>query len=594
MGISFLSNEFPLVVKLDALKEQTSAVPLQDGSQWALFRYDQRNTGSSPQAAVYSGKQPWMFPTGKGIFSTPVIDREGNIYIGSADHKFYALSGSGAELWHYSAGEMIDSAGILPAAYLENGKDSVIFPAGDGFLYCLDLQPGAKTGEERLLWKFDARVSPRASYNNWFEGNIAVGYDGTLYAGNTNFNYYAISPQGTLQWTYPTTSNNWSIAAIAEDGTIYWGSNDTLIRAVDSLGNEKWTTRTLGFIAASAAIGNDGSVYIGSFDSYLYALNPLDGSVRWKFKTNDHIYTSAALGTDENGVTNAIYFGSTDGILYALNPAGALLWAYDSGDPIRSSPVLGTSPEGKRDAIVYFGAGNGKLYALNTADGSRRWSFDTTATDPILSDRNDLNGSAALGEDGVVIAGEAGQIWQVPYDYCLHQPDERCSTQATEDLAAEMRGLYYVTPGGSLRLSPPETLPLSTMITLKLIVRTQGQTQDAHFCNTPGLCGKNSLHVTAEPPFDFAAEKSADGAYLTIRPSGFLQADSEYRLTISADLYEGGVSLGNLTIGGKKMGVLNQTFSLRRKNRVHPSHCMCGQIKSRRWNGHAWQCRCRR
>ncbi len=34
----------------------------------------------------------WRFQTGKGIFSTPVIDGDGNVYVGSADRTFYALS----------------------------------------------------------------------------------------------------------------------------------------------------------------------------------------------------------------------------------------------------------------------------------------------------------------------------------------------------------------------------------------------------------------------------------------------------------------------------------------------------------------------
>jgi len=51
----------------------------------------------------------------------------------------------------------------------------------------------------------------------------------------------------------------------------------------------------------------------------------------------------------------AIYFGSTDGIFYALDPTGRLLWSYDTGDPIRSSPAVGRAPEGDGE-IIYFAA----------------------------------------------------------------------------------------------------------------------------------------------------------------------------------------------------------------------------------------------
>ena len=283
----------------------------------------------------------------------------------------------------------------------------------------------------------------------------------------------------------------------------------------------------------------------------------------WKFKTNDHIYASVALGSDKQGNTSAVYFGSTDGSFYAVDPDGNLIWSYDTGDPIRSSAVLGADQNNNRDAIVYFGAGNGKLYALNTLDGSRRWSFDTTLDDPVLVDRNDLNGSPALGPDGIVIGGEAGQVWQIPYDYCLNVDDFRCSTQSFSDLPENMSGLNYVTPGGSVLLDDPETLPVSTMITLKLIVRDQGSTLDAHFCNTPGLCGKNTLKINVSPAFDFESEKSADGTYLYIRPTGFLDAETDYKIDISGTYYLGGLSLGNLTIGGKKGEVFSKTFRFR-------------------------------
>ncbi len=103
-----------------------------------------------------------------------------------------------------------------------------------------------------------------------------------------------------------------------------------------------------------------------------------------------------------------------DGVLYALDPRGTLLWRYDTGAPIRSSPVLGRKPEGEAGWIVYFGAGNGKLYALDTATGRRRWSYDTTPDLAELRDRNDLNGSPALGPSGIVIGGEHGQSGTCP------------------------------------------------------------------------------------------------------------------------------------------------------------------------------------
>ncbi len=559
------SEAVPLVVQAAGLPSQPYGyqVPVQQDSPWPLFRRDQRNTGRSPLPASYRGDRPWSFTTGKGIFSTPIIDAAGVIYVGSADHYFYAVAAGGTQRWRFRTGEIIDSAGALPR--VEAGAPAtVIFPSGDGHLYRLRTDGAASNAADRLLWSFDARVSPRHdSFNNWFEGNVAIGYDGTLYAGNTNFNYYAISPDGKLRWTYPTGANAWSLAALGDDGTIYWGSDDTLVRAVHPDGKEKWTKRTLGFIAASAAIGSDGTVYIGSFDSYLYALDPETGATKWTFKTNDHIYASVALGADVDGNTDAIYVGSADGTMYALDTRGKPLWQYDTGDPIRSSPALGAAPSGEQGGILYFGSGNGKLYALDAADGTRRWSFDTTAADPELKDRNDLNASPALGRSGVYIGGEQGQLWYVPYDYCLHAVDERCQREKGEDLPADAAGLFYVTPGGSTELQPPATIPRATVITLRLIVRKRGETVAARLCNTPLLCGKDSLRVRTEPEFPLRAVKSADGRYLHLVPDGILEPDTAYRITVSGDYDTGGLHLGNLTVGGSRSGTFDAKLTFR-------------------------------
>ncbi len=577
-GFRWRSNTVPFVVQIAGLPSEPYGytVPVLADSPWPTFRRDQRNTGGALFPANYAGDAPWAFQTGKGIFSTPIVDANGVVYVGSADHNFYAINSDGSEKWRFPTGEIIDSSGaLLPG-------NVVIFPSGDGFLYVLRMLDGLE------LTRFDARVAPHTGYNNWWEGNIAVGYDGVLYAGNTNFNYYAINPDGKLRWTYATGANNWSQAGISGKGTLYWGSNDTFIRAVNALGKELWRKRTLGFIAASAAVGMDGTVYIGSFDSYFYALDGDTGKVKWRFKTNDHIYASAALAEDADGNTAAIYVGSADGNLYALDPAGALLWRYDVGDPIRSSPVVGRLPgattaavtdtvatdagaagaDAASEDIVYFGAGNGKLYALNAADGSRRWSYNTTSSDSELRDRNDLNGSPALGVTGVYIGGEHGQVWYVPYDYCLHAPDSRCETDAKENLPDTAAGMFYVTPGGNTWLEGTPTVPVATLLTLRLLVRQDGETVDAALCNKLVGCPKDALSITATPDFPFAVQKSADGHYVHIIPEGFLETGTLYQLAIEGNYYTGGTAIGNLTLGGRKTGHFTQTLSFRTMNIV--------------------------
>jgi outer membrane protein assembly factor BamB len=479
--------------------------------------------------------------------------------VGSADHTFYGLESDGSLRWKLETGEIIDSAAVLLRAGISGPGETLIVPSGDGYLYNVLAADGS------VLWKFDARVSPRASYNNWWEGNVAVGVDGGLYAGNTNFNYYAIDPTGVLRWTYPTESNAWSLAAFDDVGRVFWGSVDTFVHAVDTSGAGLWKKRTLGFVSASAAVGSDGTVYIGSFDSNLYALDPTDGKAKWSYKTADHIYSSVALG-ETGGRTSVVYLTSTDGRAIALDTAGRVLWEYDTGDPIRSSPVLGREP-GSEGMVLYFGSGNGKLYALDARTGQRRWSFDTTPSDDELRDRNDLNGSPALGAKGIYIGGEHGNLWYVPYDYCLRAvEDARCAAGGAGELPDRASGFFWVTPGGSTILDKREPLidvPVSSLLTLRLLEREGGKTLDVGVCNRPVGCSDSGLIVHADPPFPFRVEKSADGHYLHLIPEGFLLPDTEYRISVSADIHNPGASVGNLTLGGSRRRRVEDTLTFR-------------------------------
>ncbi len=109
-----------LVCCASAVAAAGASVPLDAASPWPEMRHDSRNTRLSPIVARYHGDrpwvfQPWVFQTGRGIFSTPVIGADGTIYVGSADSYFYAIAPDGRLRWRLKTGGLIDAAGALAA-----------------------------------------------------------------------------------------------------------------------------------------------------------------------------------------------------------------------------------------------------------------------------------------------------------------------------------------------------------------------------------------------------------------------------------------------------------------------------------------------
>ena len=211
----------------------------------------------------------------------------------------------------------------------------------------------------------------------------AVGADGTIYVGSDDYNLYAINPDGTLKWAYPTgVQIMWSSPVIGADGTVYVGSADRILFAVNPDGTLKWQYVTGGTIYSSPAVGSDGTIYVGSDDHNLYAFNP-DGTIKWIYTMEASVSAAPTLGAD-----GTIYVGSSGNNLRAINPDGTLKWVSQLRAEFASSPAIGT------DGTFYMGSGY-SLLAVNP-DGTLKWEY-------VTGER--VWGSAVIGTDGTIYVG---------------------------------------------------------------------------------------------------------------------------------------------------------------------------------------------
>ncbi|HJQ83809.1 MAG TPA: PQQ-binding-like beta-propeller repeat protein, partial [Candidatus Binatia bacterium] len=515
-------------------------VPLDPGSPWPKFRRTSVQDGRSPILPSRLGGHLWKFQTGKGIFSSPVVGGDGTVYVGSADRTFYAIAADGSVRWQRLTGEIIDSSALL------DDRGRVYFGSGDGKLYALDAATGAPA------WIFGADpASVTRAFIDWFEGNVAIGADGTLYVPNDNFLTYALDRVTTaVRWRFQTADQTWSLPAVdAARGRLFIGNNSLLTILGDNTfsldaatGATRWSTATDGSIPASPLLTPDGQIVAGGFDGFVRAYDQETGALRWSFGARDHVYASPAALPD-----GTIVQAAADGTVYALAPAdGRVVWQFDTRDAIRSSPAV------DGDGNVYVGSGEGRLFVLNP-DGTLRWSIRL-----IDAARDDLNASPALAADAILIAGESGEVFSVPYDYCLRPEaagDARCRVGPGEDLPADGAHLFFTTRFGRQLDEPPMVVDANQPLTFSLFVREGGDTRLA-------LIDSPSVSVSIEPSVPARIEVSGDRKFITLVPEEpwGLPTGRRFRIDIEGRYLVDPERAGLLFTGGRVGGTFSERF----------------------------------
>ena len=217
------------------------------------------------------GSQKWVFNSGGNFRSTAAIGTDGTVYASSDDDNLYALNpANGSLIWSFPVGGNaqsgiaidsdgtiiigVDQGGSAGAVFAVNpdgtqkwsvsvlGRISVCAPAiANGNIYV-----GTKEGNNLLalnasngaqLWSFD---TPDAILNS----SPAVDVNGVIYFGSWDDHVYAVNPDGSLKYKFPTGDNVWSSPAIGSDGTVYIGSYDGKLYALEmfaeGLANDTW------------------------------------------------------------------------------------------------------------------------------------------------------------------------------------------------------------------------------------------------------------------------------------------------------------------------------------------------------------------
>ncbi len=355
----------------------TAYIGLHSGTVWAL----RDPAGAGNQLAAR-----WNFhPSGGSSWhATPAIARDGTVYVGFSSNN--GTPDAQGTLYALQA----PSAGVEPTVLwsvdLGPGRQTsspLIGP--DGTIYAMG-------GQGRLsAISPDGRVQWTAQTGPTLKSSPAMGRDGTVYVPSMNGKLYAVAPPidqanssivaqsvdpakpsaaaasvdsskptGTIRWTFrfaefpgkgkPVTSHSPPAGAdgigsgasptIGPDGTIYIGANNSNFYAIAPDGRLEWlfeAQREIAGIWTTAALSADNStLYFGANKGGIYAVNRIDGSLRWEYPIVGSVYSSPALDA-----TDTLYTASTVGHVFALEGAtGRLIFDYDARAPIWTVPAI--------------------------------------------------------------------------------------------------------------------------------------------------------------------------------------------------------------------------------------------------------------
>jgi len=259
-------------------------------------------------------------------------------------------------------------------------------------------------------WEFSAAAAVYTA--------VALATDESIFFGSDDNQLYALAPDGTLKWTFPTGDDLFGAPVVVpgdHDGsyTVVFGSLDNFVYAVNESGTELWRFETANAVYATPVI-HDNLVIVPSIDGYCYAIDLQSGGFVWEYLVDELVISAPVVDTNgwlyladfnnqvhclnattgnlswktdlklagpsirpttENrimaGLTvrefGGVLVASGDGILYALDLSGSVEWFFRATAEIDSQPVIDDLD------TIYFGCRDGYLYALNN-EGVFQWA----------------------------------------------------------------------------------------------------------------------------------------------------------------------------------------------------------------------------
>ncbi len=264
--------------------------------------------------------------------------------------------------------------------------------AAGQFVYAVRLSDGTK------VWQY-----PDKGGGQVFDSNPVLTPDGQLLVGSSGNDHSLTSldpATGQAKWPVPFTgaADRWIAPPLAVNDTVYAPNNDGSLYALKLTTGEKLWSLPISHSLWSAPVSDGKLIYLTSLDHFLYAIDPQAQKIIWKTDLGGPAPGSPVLSAD--GTT--LYIGSFASEIFAVNTAdGTIRWTSKTNDWIWGGPVLNAD-------TLYAADINGQIYSLGVADGKNTW--------PMVEPDGAMTASLLLRTDGVVAATESGSLYALDHN----------------------------------------------------------------------------------------------------------------------------------------------------------------------------------
>ncbi|MEO9366188.1 MAG: PQQ-binding-like beta-propeller repeat protein [Nitrososphaera sp.] len=273
-------------------------------------------------------------------FSTWLDENDGNKNnVNNNVNSVFALDADdGSMLWELS----IEGDVFSSPCYADS---LVIFGALDGYVYAVDAYTG------RIAWRFKTggEVWSSPAYDS--KRRIII-------IGSDDSNVYSLAlDDGMLVWQSTLDGKVRSSSPCIASEHVFISTYSGHVYCISMDGSIEWSRRVSEHPILSSPAYSNSRVFFGSSDTYVYALDARDGSMLWRVKTNNKVWSTPAIAEGNDTLIAC----SLDSRVYAIDAdTGMLLWVFPTMDAIDASPCI------CHDRI-FIGSRDGVLYAFGYA-----------------------------------------------------------------------------------------------------------------------------------------------------------------------------------------------------------------------------------